>query len=1815
MDDTPSSPSLRKRNFPQWGYYVILLYILIAGAYFRFSGLFWGEYQYLHPDERFLVWVGTDISPVNSLGEYFNTEQSSLNPHNRGHGFYVYGTLPMFLTRYLVEWIFGISGFDEMTQVGRTLSALVDLLAVLLVYMVAVRLYNRRVGILAAAFSAAAVCQIQQSHFFTMDTFMNAFSFLAFTCAVWIVVPDKKAKISTTNREEDDQEASISSTASVKEVFRQFIHDPLFLPSFGFGIAFGMAMASKINAAPMAFALPAAMLLHLLQIPDKKRNPRAAYVLAYLVMAGLLSILVFRLLQPYAFSGPGFLNITPNPHWLDNLRSLQAQSSGDVDFPPAMQWARRPVWFSFQNMVWWGLGLPFGILAWSGFVWVGWRLLSDWKSRRTEWLHHTLIWGWTAIYFTWQSLIKNPTMRYQLPIYPTLAIFAGWAIISIYDLSTKRKSSDCEIDSEKLKQPARRWAHPLAIILAVLALLSSFAYAFGFSRIYTKNITRITASRWIYNNIPGPISLSIQTEDGIVNQSLPVPYKLVITPGAPYSTNFHAIDSGMLSQVTFPRIVDEFADPEEREIEIEISSIGSEVESLGAARVITDLSSPDDPRGQSLIFNFPKPVILNPEQTYNLRIQVRGEIPPAVAIDGELTLNIEPDEESSEASIVTQSFNSVSTIIRPSAPFILEYTSPIDGFLSHIDIGNISQQDGGSTPKSFLVTNYDPAGDSEKSSTAFAIQNTSPKQGYSLALESAIPVSIGEQYILAIETLPEGGAISLSGLGIANEGEWDDGLPLRLDGYDGYGGIYPLDLEFNMYWDDNPDKLTRFLRILDEADYIVISSSRQWGSLPRMPERFPLTTTYYRALIGCPADQQIEYCYNVAEPGKFEGELGYELIATFTSDPGIGHIKINDQFAEEAFTVYDHPKVFIFKKNTVYDPQVVGAILGKVDFFNIVRIPPMQMPSHPANLLLPDDRLAEQRQGGTWSQFFDTEALQNRFPFLSVILWYLTVSLLGFVTYPILRFATPGLADRGYPLARITGLLLLSYIVWIAGSFRIPFSPSTISVVFVGIAVVSFYLVYLQRKELRDELGQRWIYFLIVEGLVLLLFIGFLLVRIGNPDLWHPWKGGEKPMDFSYFNAVLKSTTFPPYDPWFAGGYLNYYYYGFVLVGVLTKWLGIVPSVAYNLILPTLFSMIFMGAFSVAWNLSQKNTDDMNSEQISSSRISKALPIHAFIPAFVAGVGMAIIGNLGTVRMFFQGYQRLVAPDGVIEDANFITRLIWAMRGFAMTIQNMIEQTVNALRGLDIVGRGIQLPYSAGDWYWLPSRAIPAPGDVEPITEFPYFTILYADLHAHLLALPLTLLALSLIIAIVLGKARWKSICGEIVWFILAGLAIGSLRPTNTWDLPPYLVLGVIAVGYSTWRYFRLPESAEESDSRSKTSDYPLRLFRTIAGIIALVGLTFIFYQPYAQWYALGYTKIDLWKGTHTNFNAYFVHWGLFLFLITSWTIWETRDWMAKTPMSALRTLGRFRLPIQIALVTLVLIVGTLLWFEVYIAWFVLPLALWTGILILRPNQSDAKRIVLFLIGSGLMLTLMVEVIVLKGDIGRMNTVFKFYLQVWTFFSICAATAFGWLVSALPEWLPGWRKPWVFVFIILTVGALLFPIFATLAKIEDRMESEASHTLDGMDYMQFAEYTDEWGTMDLSQDYRAIRWMQENIEASPVIVEANLRDLYRWGSRYSIYTGLPGVTGWEWHQQQQRAVVPGTWISSRIAEIDDFYLTVDWDSAANFLRKYDVRYVIVGQQERGKYPSPGLDKFEDAEGILWEEVYRESDTVIYEVIL
>lgn len=1619
-----------------------MLVILSAAGYLRFAGIAtWDENQHLHPDERFLTMVETDIAPVNSLAEYFNTDTSTLNPQNRGHSFYVYGDLPIILVRYLAEWT-GQTGYDQVNVLGREASAAIDLLTILLVYLIGSRLYKPIVGVLAAAFSAFAVMQIQLSHFFAVDNFANFFTTLAIFSAV-LIYTNRKSK-SADHPIGDQIDAPVTFDTIWGGISKRWEDVSLYIL---FGVALGCAMASKVNTLPLAVVLPAAALAWYVKASREEKQRWIGPILRNLIIAAGVAFLTFRIFQPYAFTGPGFFGVIPNSKWISNLTELQGQSNGNADFPPALQWARRDHLFAMKNLLLWGMGLPLGCLVWAGFLWMAWRII------RGEWTQHLILWGWTALYFGWQSLGWNPMMRYMVLVYPTLALIGAWLIVQIWDAGRK-----------KIKEKAFKWNRVLAVVLAGFVLVGTGIWAFAFSTIYTRPMTRIAASRWIYAKIPGPINLMIQTDAGKVQQPLPYPTGYTINSNQPFQLSFQANQNGTLSEIQVFRAV--------------------------------DTSSADISK--------------------TLEISLYKGSDPTPITNGEITGN----------------------------------------FLGAVDHRGTE---------------------------------------YTIHLDPSVQLNTNDSYILSIKMSSGEGNIVLSGTSLVNESDWDDGLPLRLDGYDGYGGIYDGSQNFQMYWDDNADKLTRFESALDNGDYLIISSNRQWATTTRIPERYPLTTYYYRNILGCPPEKDILWCYQTAQPGMFKGSLGYDLVQVFQSDPKVGNLDINDQSAEESFTVYDHPKVLIFKKSAAYNALSVHTMLSSVDLTKVIHVPLKDVPANPETLMLPDFRWAQQQVGGTWADLFNMQALQNKYPAVAVVIWYLMISILGWFMVPIMRLALPGLRDKGYAFGRITGMLLLTYFSWLAGSAGIPVSRTLIAGVLIALLTVGAVAGYLQRKELKAFWRENKKYILIVEGVILAFFILDLLIRIGNPDLWHPYKGGEKPMDFSYFNAVLKSTTFPPFDPWFAGGYINYYYYGFVIVGIPVKLLGIEPSIAYNLILPTLFSLLAVGAFSIVWNVMTVTRKTPSAEINGSTRKTEFDWTPVWI-GLAAAVGIALIGNLGTVRMIWQGFQKLAAPGGQIDGVSVITHWVWSIQGFFKFIT------------------GTPLSINPGDWYWIPSRTIPAPNDVEPITEFPFFTFLYADMHAHMIALPVTLLALGWAFSMIMGRGKWGEENGKFFYpslgisLFLGALAIGTLRPTNTWDYPTYLVLGLAATIFCLGRCLR----GNEPDLILKRIALNKWLLAIVLSAI-VAGLSLVLYQPFSAWYGQGYNAVDLWQGTHTPFWSYLTHWGLFLFIIGAWMIHESIDWMSSTPLQSLSKFYPYKGYVIGTLIALATLIVGLMLTGVSIAWFVLLMAVWALILIFRPGEHDLKRVILFLVGSGLFLTLVVEVIVLRGDVGRMNTVFKFYLQIWTMFAISAAAALGWMLDGMAKW----KQPWIKIFTttawILFAGAALFPMLAGTDKVNDRYVSTASHSLDGTHYMLGATYQENGKDMALEQDYYGIRWMQQNVKGSPVIVEGNTTE-YRWGNRYTINTGLPSVVGWSWHQRQQRAVTPSSWVDERIQEVNNFYDTVDLPGVQAFLVKYNVKYIIVGQLEKALYSVDGIAKFATQDGRLWKKVFNYKDTTIYEIL-
>ena len=1607
-----------------WLYDLLLILTLVLAGFLRLTGVQWGEGYHQHPDELFLTGVLGSLRsqacevpdlPVDAcpeeqrrwlgLGEYFDTTESTLNPYNSGYSFFVYGNLPLTLTRFVTDALG--PDWGDMKYLARQMAALADIFTILLLYLIVTRLYGRRIALLAALFSSLAVMQIQQSHFFTTDLFTNLFMFLAIVFAVEIILWKEK-----NTDDEPDEEKSLP-----QRYFLFFTH-PLTLLSLAFGFALGMAMASKINAAALSLLLPGAFLVRYF-IHDHKHGkwPGADYLTftaVFLIAGGLATIISFRIFQPYAFDGLGL-----NPQWISNIAEQRAQAAGS-DLPWNLQWARRTHLYSFENLTIWGLGLPLGILAWAGFLLMGWRILKGEKR-------HLLLWGWAAFYFLWQSMQFNPTMRYQLPVYPLLCMMAAWFIFEIAGMQFKGSKVT-------------------AGLVGVTVLALTAVWAFAFQSIYLRDEPRMAASRWIFQNVPGPINIKIRSGSEKYSQPLAMPFDMVIQPNVEFSINFVPNFGGQASEIVF---------------------------------------------GHALDFD---------------------ELPSTIILT--VTKSSEPDVILARAS-------------------------------KSVD----------------LDTSTDPRG-----------------PAVSFKLEDEVALIKGELYTLKIETL--GSGLTLSGSALANETDYDWGLPFRIDGYDPFGGLYRGDLNLQVYWDDNPDKLNRFVQTLSASDYIVIPTNHQYAQITRLPERYPLTTVYYRELLGCPVSEDIIKCYRVAQPGQYKGSLGFELIEVFESYPALGPLVINDGAAEEAFTFYDHPKVLIFQKTSDFDPQKLQEILGAVDLSKVVHLLPDEAGDY-KSLVLPETRLALQRAGGTWSELFDYDWIQNQSPAVGVLVWYLFIFVIGLFGYPIARLALPGIGSRAYPLGRIVGLALLAWIAWMGGSVGVPYTRVSISVALVLVAGAGIGLWMIRREQFKADWNADRKFFVTVEIIFLVFFLIDLLIRLGNSDMWHPAKGGERPMDFSYFNAVLKSTSFPPYDPWYAGGYINYYYYGFVLVGTPVKLLGIVPSIAYNFILPTWFALIAAGAFAIGYSVveDKASSDDRDAFNVS------------FVSGLAASVMTVLIGNLGTVRLIFLGFQRLAAPGGNIPaDATFFDKWSWAAKGIVMSFT------------------GSGLPIGRGDWYWFPSRVIPAQGDVEPITEFPLFTFLYSDLHAHMIVMPVTLFIIAWAVSMIKSRAQMS----RAEWFAAFGvgaLMVGALRPTNTWDLYTYFPLAAIALAYTLYRNF-------DWQGRFNLPDWLGRALVALGGAALLYALASLLYYPFTYWFGQGYGAVDPWKGSHTPISSYLTHWGLFLFLVTAWLVWETREWMAATPVSHLKKLRGYSLWIELGLAAFIALLLFLAVENVRIGWLALPLAAWAGILILRPGQADIKRGVLLMIGTALVLTIAVEVVVLVGDIGRMNTVFKLYLQAWMLLAVSAAASFGWVLNEFPFWRLRWRVIFQAGMYALLTGAFLFTLTASTDKISDRMTPAAPHTLDGMTFMKHSQHWDGQ-LMDLGEDYRAIRWMQDNIQGSPVIVEANCTE-YRWCTRFTIYTGLPGVVGWNWHQRQQRGFASMD-VQQRVDEIAAFYKTLSVEEARAFLKKYKVQYIVVGQLEHNVYPSldPAFDnfkKFEQYNGQYWKTVYHDNQTTIYEVL-
>ena len=1030
---------------------------------------------------------------------------------------------------------------------------------------------------------------------------------------------------------------------------------------------------------------------------------------------------------------------------------------------------------------------------------------------------------------------------------------------------------------------------------------------------------------------------------------------------------------------------------------------------------------------------------------------------------------------------------------------------------------------------------------------------------------------------------------------------WEEGLPNLK------GGFSHFDLP--LYEDDNISKTALVAQTLSRADYLVFFSNRLYGTIPRLPQRYPVTTQYYRLLFA----GELGYTLENAETA-YPQLLGVRLVDdTFArpnlpepplpSNGGAAPLTLNLGFADESFSVYDHPKVMIFRNTQRLDAAEIRSRIERAAQIGELGVESSTDASEPypssdaapeIGLVYSPQDAETQRNGDDWREIIYPD-WTNRMPVLG---WLGIIELIGLLTLPLTFVIFRALPDRGYLFAKPLGILLVGLAVWLLASLQwMPFSRGSIGLALGLAALVALGVFAANARDIVGFIRRRWSALLAAELIFLAAFFAFVLVRMANPDLWHPFRGGEKPMDFAYLNAVLRSAIMPPYDPWFGGGYINYYYWGQFLTALLIRATAIDPTIAFNLAVPTFFALTLGGAYTIVYNLTASARQATAARALNDTGNPVEAPPVRFTRARRMLLSPVIAGIAGAAFVTLLGNL-----DGAIQVGGSI---------------------VDVLTGQ---------PASEFD-FWRSSRMMPPDPPGNEITEFPFFTFLFADLHAHLMALPFTLLVVGLGLAIALAAARRRVPDAsanryaalrrrgiDVLRLAALGVAIGSMSVLNTWDLPTYLIVGAAALLLSEYIAHGGLGLAPLFKAGVKT------LFAAAVGYAAFL--------PYHLSYETFYNSVDPTTNTTVLWQFLAIS-GVSVFIIGSFAVdsladgarsygWTLRRWFDNI-QDALS--GSQRVSIDIGRVMALLFGALLLGFALTAAFtgvvgstvpFVAALFLLLGVAAARAlfaDEPDAPQLgfaaALALIALALVIGL--DFWRVEGDIDRLNSIFKFYLQVWALLGIAAAYMLWCLLhsaqSALAK-IKSVKKAWLAALAALILCASIYPVLGTRDRLRDRFEGNVTPlTLNGAAFIEKSQYREHYGDMiDLAADYEGIQWLKANVEGSPIVLEA-VTPTYRWGGRVSIYTGLPTVIGWQWHQEQQRFAYREE-VPRRISDVETIYNTADSELALELLRKYGVEYVYLGQLERLYFPD-GMDKFDGELGARLQRVFDNGDTAIY----
>jgi YYY domain-containing protein len=803
---------------------------------------------------------------------------------------------------------------------------------------------------------------------------------------------------------------------------------------------------------------------------------------------------------------------------------------------------------------------------------------------------------------------------------------------------------------------------------------------------------------------------------------------------------------------------------------------------------------------------------------------------------------------------------------------------------------------------------------------------------------------------------------------------------------------------------------------------------------------------------------------------------------------------------------------------------------------------------------------------------------------LSFSFWYLLITLLGWLTFPLAYRLFPALDDRGYTLSRAFGLLIWGYVFWLFASLGV--AQNDLGGLLLGLVILgslSAWIFVNQKPEFTSWLQSNRRLILTTEILFLVAFGLMAFFRAANPEI----VGTEKPMELMFINGIMNSPTFPPRDLWLSGYSISYYYFGYVMASMLAIFTGTPATTAFNLMIALIFGLSAVGAYGLLYNLLAKK--QLQATRYKSSTVTRQSSV--FSP-LLAPLFLLILSNV-------EGVLDVLHRKGLFWQFNAdgsATSRFWTW----LDMQELSQAPAQPLQWIP----------ERFWWWWRASRVIQdydLDGTFrEVIDEFPFFSYLLGDLHPHVLAMPFTLLAVAVALNLFMGgwRGNMDLFFGQLriskAGFFTVAFVLGGLAFLNTWDI-------LIAVALIVFSY-ALAQVGEAGWGWERIEDILL------LGIPALIT-AFVMYLPF-------YIGFDSQAGGLTpNFmyptrgGQLWVMWGtlfipLFAYLIYLWRFKTPALWRAGVFTAlgilialvvAMFVLGFLALKLKPELVMPILeaqgldvnafIVDSTTRRLSYIGSLLTLVALLIPSLafLFKSETSSSSSFVLLMVALGALLILGPDFLYLRDNFGyRINTVFKFYYQAWIVLSI--ASAYG-IIFLFQNLRGAANVVFSAIFALVLVVGLTYPAIGIFSRTNN-FKPPFGYTLDDFDRVQ-RENPDEAA---------AILWLRSAPDG--VVAEAVGGSYSQYG-RISIYTGLPTVLGWPGHEGQWRE---NALQGSRQQDIETLYTSSDWVATQEIIDRYNIRYIIVGNLERTTY-HVNEEKFNR----FLKPVFQQGNTTVYAV--